>query len=270
MKTVFNYNTPVSAEWFNVINGFRLRFDGNPLLPGDLVDGQYLPIRLQDLDPAILAPYVQAVDVVNTTGNQVINGFKVFTEQVEVPTATNQLNAINKAQLDAAVSTLNAAITAANVAVTAATVAAAALDAATVKLTTAQTIAGVKTFSSSPLVPVGSTASAAVNFAQLSALTQVIPLTNCLKIGNKQIIWGATAVTGDWGAGGAVAYAITFSSSAPTRSAFTSVPVVSVVTDRLLAIQADPSVSGISGFLDQAGISQPNNCILYWIAIGSI
>jgi Lower baseplate protein N-terminal domain len=255
MKTVFNYNTPVTAEWFNVVNGFRLRFDGDPLLPGDMVDGQYLPIRLQDLDPAILQPYVQSLDVVKTTGDQNINGKKTFLDPVEVASATANSHAITKAQLDTAIATLAAATTA--------------LNAAVVKLTTAQTIAGVKTFSVSPQIPPGSTPGAAVNYAQLSALTPIGLQPNTIKIGDKQIVYGSTFITSGW-SGNPVAFDILLNSLAPGFTIFTSPPTISVVTNRLLAIQAESYLDRITGNLREVGTPQPNNCFLHWIAIGSI
>jgi hypothetical protein len=259
MRTVFNHNTPVTAEWFNVVNGFRLRFDGDPALPGDMVDGQYLPIRLQDLDPAILAPYSQSLDVVSTTTNQNINGDKTFINPVTIALGTNANHAITKNQLDSQINVLNTAIANANTARLA-------LEAATVKLTTAQTIAGVKTFSSSPLVPPGSTPGAAVNFAQLPYVG-----TGVIKINDQQIVYGRIAVNEDWSASGVINLNFSYGTNSPTYSEYTSLPTIQVSTSRLLAIQVEATTTGFNLILDQANsISQPNNAIINYTVYGNI
>lgn len=243
MKTVFNYNTPVTAEWFNVVNGFRLRFDGDPLLPGDMVDGQYLPIRLQDLDPAILAGYSQSLDIVSTNTDQNINGNKTFINPVTVAPGISANHAITKAQLDATITTLNAAITAANAAVTAASAATAALNAATVKLTTDQTIAGEKTFSSSPLVPPGSVPGAAVNKAQLDAITP-----------NFKIQYGSFSTGVALGAGGNTTGTLTF------PVAFTSPPKV------VASVSSESFIAGVGAWISQQTDNPTTNTQWKWVA----
>jgi hypothetical protein len=269
MKTVFNYNTPVAAEWFNIVNGFRLRFDGDPMLPGDMVDGQYLPIRLQDLDPAILAGYSQSLDVVSTNTDQNINGNKTFIEPVTIPSGISANHAITKNQLDSQINVLNTAIANANTTILA-------LEAATVKLTTAQTIAGVKTFSSSPLIPPGSVPGAAVNKAQLDAFAvTVVPagasyiitasngtqmtntnaggvkFANGLKLESGQVDTNSA----NWSAGGAVSGYVVFSTP------FTNPP--KVVAD-ISSVAA--GTASLSLYTD---ITQPTtNTIWYWTADG--
>lgn len=270
-KTVFNFNTPVTAEWFNNINGQRLRFDGNPNYPNDLVDGQYYPIRTQDLDPSVLAGYSQSLDVVSTTTNQNVDGSKTFINPITIAPGINNNHAITKAQLEAATATLNASIAASNAAITAANNARAALEAATVKLTTDQTIYNTKTFANSPIVPPGSVPGAAVNFAQFSSLLLPYSNTGVIKIGNQQIVYGRTFVNGDWSAGGAVNININFSSHSPTYSQFISIPSLQVSTDRLLAIQTQPNTTGFNLILDQANaIYQPNDAFICWSAFGTI
>lgn len=192
-KTVFNFNTPVSAEWFNNINGNRLRFDGNPNFPNNLVDGQYYPIRKQDLDPSVLADFSQSKDVVTTNTDQIVGGNKIFSEPLSIPNGSNNTHAVTKAQLDAVALGLSGATAALDFVNRTANqsidgiktfvkpiiipngvdpshaISKFQLDATAVKLTSDQTIAGVKTFASPVLIPPGSVPGAAVNYAQLLA-----------------------------------------------------------------------------------------------------
>jgi hypothetical protein len=274
MKTVFNYNTPVTAEWFNVVNGFRLRFDGDPLLPGDMVDGQYLPIRLQDLDPAILQPYVQSLDVVKTTGDQNINGQKTFLDSIAIPNGVNANQAINKAQLDDLNTSVQASLTALNTAIASANTARAALDAATVKLIGDQTIYDTKTFNKSPQVPPGSTPGAAVNYAQLMGLdtdgnqygVNSVILPNGLKLNWGVFGTGAGGIGVNWDTGGRVTGYTAFNIQ------YISNPIVllSARNNGQIVINIlDETISGFTWAGDSVRSQEPRyGGALNWMAIG--
>jgi hypothetical protein len=165
MKTVFNYNTPVSAEWFNVINGTRLRFDGDPTNPSGMVDGQYLPIRDVDITSGGNTLFnVLANDVVKTTGDQIIAGVKTFTSPIKTPDAIDPTDAVNlevlNNRLNALQTTLDSLITV--------------LDLSAVKKTGDQIINGAKQFTSPVRIANGVQVSDAVNVSQLQAVVNGI------------------------------------------------------------------------------------------------
>jgi hypothetical protein len=198
-KTVFNYNTPVSAEWFNIINGTRLRFDGDPTNPSGMVDGQYLPIRDVDITSGnSTLSNVLANDLVKTTGNQTIAGIKTFTSPIQTPTAIDPTDAINLSQLNSRLLALENII---NNQVNS-------LDGGNVKTAGNQIINGAKQFTSPVRVGNAVQVSDAVTLAQL---TSAINSAGSTQYGGNYITypnglkfsWGTIYVTGaNWTVGG--------------------------------------------------------------------
>lgn len=290
-KTVFNFNTPVSAEWFNNINGNRLRFDGDTNSPNNLVDGQYYPIRKQDLDPSVLADFSQSKDVVTTNTDQIVGGNKIFSQPLSIPNGLNNTHAVTKAQLDAVAlglsgttaaldfvnRTTNQSISGVKTFVNPIIITNGVdpnhaiskfqLDATTVKLTSDQTIAGVKTFASPVLIPPGLVAGSAVNLAQLMGLIQItgnfIEFSNGLKV-----VFGKYQIVGDWNAPGFLNYNIPY--SLPTGKVFNTQPHVFTEIDRGLRGEVViPSLTDFSYSADAPfEYTVPQNGTLTWIAIG--
>jgi hypothetical protein len=165
MKTVFNYNTPVTAEWFNIINGTRLRFDGDPTNPSGMVDGQYLPIRDIDITSGnSTLSNVLANDLVKTAGNQTIAGVKTFTSPIKIPAAIGLTDAVNLADVSSRLSTLETALS--SLITT--------LDSDAVKKTGNQVINGFKQFTSPVRIANGVQVSDAVTLAQLQAVSNSV------------------------------------------------------------------------------------------------
>jgi hypothetical protein len=316
MKTFFDYNTPVSATWFNVVNGVRLRFDGDPANPEGLVDGQYLPIRLQDLDPAVFNNRPTTDSVVLLTGNQSIGGNKIFTSPVKIAPGVNDDEAVNRLQLNNAIigletnigalgtaavllatdQTIGGVKTFSNPVVAAAAIngnqaivksqldaatialndAILALNAATVKLTTAQTIAGEKTFTVSPQVPNPDSGNDAVNYATLlSAIasnTNVSTSNGCIKIGNIQIVFGSLLVFGYWQAIGTISTNINYIDVAPNMSTFNSIVGGSASVNRMAIFTSnfDNDNFQFEGDVPAGAYAQPNDGLIRFIVVGYI
>lgn len=143
--------------------------------------------------------------------------------------------------------------------------------------TTDQNINGIKTFLDAIRVPTASNGTDAVNLNQLNSILSANSTYNitqgCLKIGGLQLLFGSTYIYGQWQASGAVEFSVSFYSGSPSKSDFIQRPVVFVETERLLLRQvAGIDVNGFSGYLDSSSgnISQPDNTILDWLAIGYI
>lgn len=153
-----------------------------------------------------------------------------------------------------------------------------------------QDITGIKTFNNNIRVPNAVVSSDAVNLAQLSYIREdvrnqrdadVKELNNTIgyhanwregmfRIGPIQIIFGRTVVYGAWQAAGSVYADISYASSAPDYTVFTSPPTVTASPDRLLVYGVIANVDKFNVQLDSPGgnIFQPDNCTLCWIAIG--
>ena len=98
----------------------------------------------------------KAIDstVVHNTGNETIAGVKTFSSSPVVPDATAATQAASKGQMDAAISTAVAPL---------------ATDATVIHNTGNETLAGIKTFSSSPVVPDATVANQAASKGQMDA-----------------------------------------------------------------------------------------------------
>ena len=145
-------------------------------------------------------------------------------------------------------------------------------DAQNVKLTGNQTISGVKTFSSSPIVPTPTVGTEAVNkdYADLKVALASFIGTNQSKVingyqklpGGLIIQWGSSVSTTNAGGGSGVTYPITF----PT---FTFQPIIcngdnNVALHNLSVISSQVSTSGFGWVSDLANTEQRLN----WFAIG--
>jgi hypothetical protein len=143
----------------------------------------------------------------------------------------------------------------------------------TVKTTGDQTVAGVKTFSSSPKVPNGATGLDAVNYAQLISATGGVPITNSfnrLLIDNLQIVTGTLALTVNWNAGGVAAVNVTFTTAAGFVT-YAGTPKVFISIDRLVIYQVVPFNTYFEFSADALPPNYaPNDGIISWMAIGYI
>jgi hypothetical protein len=84
----------------------------------------------------------------------------------------------------------------------------------------------------------------------------------------QQMLWGRTPIYGSWQAGGALFLRINFN-QIPGFTNFNYPPTVIATVDRLAAVQALSDTTGFQFIGDQANaISQPNDGIISWIAIG--
>lgn len=151
-----------------------------PVLPASNPASANQAARKQYVDEgdAAVAATVTALDgaVVKLSGAQTVAGVKTFSSLPEVsasPTTGNQL--ARKTYVDAGDSTVAGTVTA--------------LDAAVVKLTGAQTVAGVKTFSSIPVLPASDPVAAneAVRKAYFDAWASLIDGAAVHKTGDETI-----------------------------------------------------------------------------------
>lgn len=146
-----------------------------------------------------------------------------------------------------------------------------------VQLVGDQTIDGTKTFTTSPQVPNPDSGGDAVNYQTLlNAVGGLInPTVNggCIKLGNIQIVFGTTAIYGDWGAGGALTTGYSsYANYAPTASAFQSIGGGSAVCDRLVTIQASLTTTGVDFIADSPNnvTPQPADGFILWVVFGYI
>lgn len=131
-------------------------------------------------------------------------------------------------------------------------------------------ISGVKNFANPIGVPEGVALTDAVNLGQLLSRS-VMPGGFRLYFPNTglQIIWGQTAVTGDWQASGTVIQYVYFN-QVVGFTGFTYIPTVVTSVDRLVLIKTSPSTYGFEFEGDSPGgnVSQPADGIINWIALG--
>jgi hypothetical protein len=174
--------------------------------------------------------------------------------------------------VDADISYINGLITALNSAL-------GSLDSSVVKLTGNQVINGIKQFGSSIVIPdaiLGNQTAAwgqvlgeLAGVAALSAANLVTSTGRIVINSTIQILFGTQAITGDWQAGGALTTDILFSSISGSV-AYTGTPVAFTGTNRLVTQQNNITPTKIEYIGDQAGLAQPNDGIISWIAIGYI
>jgi len=137
-----------------------------------------------------------------------------------------------------------------------------------------QTITGVNTFTKPVQIANAVGGFDAVNLNQLNM--NLSERSNwkegVVRIGPIQIIFGRTIVYGEWQAPGSVYADISYASSAPGYTVFTSPPTVTASPDRLLIYGVSANVDRFNVQLDSPGgnIFQPNDCILCWTAIGYV
>lgn len=112
---------------------------------------------------------------VKITGNQTIGGVKAFSSSPTVPTATTNTQAVNKGQMDAAIAAggggdlSNYYTKAQSDSLFTTQTSTNNLIATTVRLTGSQTVAGIKTFSDSPIVPTPTVGNQASNKTYVDA-----------------------------------------------------------------------------------------------------
>lgn len=137
-----------------------------------------------DLQAALNAKATDTA-VVHNTGNETVSGVKTFSSSPVVPTPTNNTDAANKSYVDSvaasgtpdATTSVKGKIQLAGdlggtaAAPTVPALSSKAADSAVVHNTGVETVAGVKTFSNSPLVPTPTTASQAVPKSYVDGLT---------------------------------------------------------------------------------------------------
>ena len=183
-----------------------------------------------------------ATSYVNLATSQTVTGLKIF-DNIEVPSSPAGLNSpISNSNF------LSRAVI----------------------LTTNQTIAGTKTFSSSPKVPNPVSGLDAVNIqtllSQIGALTDVnTNSSSYIVIGNLKILFGQTAITGSWTAGGQLTATQSIASSN-----MTSIITVYASINRLVFLSTAANLTDINFIGDGAsGIPNANNGLISWLVIGT-
>lgn len=183
-----------------------------------------------------------ATNYVTLATNQTVTGLKIF-DNIEVPSSPAGLNSpISNSHF------LSKAVI----------------------LTTNQTIAGTKTFSSSPKVPNPTSGLDAVNIqtllSQIGALTSVnTNSSSYITIGNLKILFGQTAITGTWAAGGQLTatQSIAGANLSSIIAAYGSI-------DRLVFLSTSANLTDINFVGDGAsGLPTPNNGTISWLVIGT-